>query len=287
MRLAVIGDEIAQDIEVVAEVAAAAGAVGVEIRSVADRAPGMLTRSRLRRIGNVLDARGLTVAGYAPPAFKCPLPRTDEEYAAVADELRKFTQQAAVLGAPHIRIFTFWRDGEPDPVVAARAADRVLAEVRSDIPFVVETGTRTNTPTMRHVLEFLEALSFPGIGILWDPGNTVFSGWDPAPFPDDYAAGRTLIRHVHVKDPAGMNGYVRIGSGDLPWPAILQRLAEDGYTGYLSLETHWRIGRVLSAQERDTPWGEAFSRGGRTASVECLGVLRVMLDEIAKVGPPS
>ncbi len=284
MKLAVIGDEVAQDIEVVAEVAAASGAVGVEIRSVADRAPGMLTRPELRRIRNVLAAKGLSVAGYAPPALKCPLPITDEDYAAVAGDLHKFTEQAAVLGAPHVRIFTFWRDGEPDPVGAARAAARLLSQVRSDIPLVVETGTRTNTPTMRHVLEFLEALSFPGLGILWDPGNSVFSGWDPAPFPDDYAAGRTLIRHVHVKDPAGRNGYVRIGSGDLPWAAILHRLAEDGYAGYLSLETHWRIGRVLSAQERDTPWGEAFSHGGRAASAECLGILRTMLDEIPKAG---
>ncbi|WP_280308167.1 sugar phosphate isomerase/epimerase family protein [Nocardia abscessus] len=287
MKLAVIGDEIAQDIEVVADVAAGSGARGVEVRSVADRAPGMLTRPELQRIRNALDAKGLEVAGYAPPAFKCPLPTTDEEYAVVADELAGFMEQAAVLGAPHVRIFTFWREGEPDPVGAARAAARVLSEVRSEIPLVVETGTRTNTPTMRHVLAFLEELSFPGLGILWDPGNTVFSGWDPAPFPEDYAAGGTLIRHVHVKDPDGMNGYVRIGSGDLPWPAILRRLAEDGYAGYLSLETHWRIGRVLSAQERDTPWGDAFSRDGRAASVECLGILRTMLDQTSRVVPPS
>ncbi|WP_280314866.1 sugar phosphate isomerase/epimerase family protein [Nocardia abscessus] len=287
MKLAVIGDEIAQDIEVVADVAAGSGARGVEVRSVADRAPAMLTRPELLRIRNALDAKGLEVAGYAPPAFKCPLPVTDEEYAVVADELAGFMEQAAVLGAPHVRIFTFWREGEPDPVRAARAAARVLSEVRSEIPLVVETGTRTNTPTMRHVLAFLEELSFPGLGILWDPGNTVFSGWDPAPFPEDFAAGGTLIRHVHVKDPDGMNGYVRIGSGDLPWPAILRRLAEDGYAGYLSLETHWRIGRVLSAQERDTPWGDAFSRDGRAASVECLGILRTMLDQTSRVVPPS
>ncbi|WP_174184506.1 sugar phosphate isomerase/epimerase family protein [Nocardia barduliensis] len=287
MKLAVIGDEIAQDIEVVADVAAGAGARGVEVRSVADRAPGMLTRPELQRIRNALDAKELEVAGYAPPAFKCPLPITDEECALVADELAGFMEQAAVLGAPHVRIFTFWREGEPDPVRAARAAARVLSEVRSEIPLVVETGTRTNTPTMRHVLAFLEELSFPGLGILWDPGNTVFSGWDPAPFPEDYAAGGTLIRHVHVKDPDGMNGYVRIGSGDLPWPAILRRLAEDGYAGYLSLETHWRIGRVLSALERDSPWGDAFSRDGQAASVECLGILRTMLDQTSRVEPPS
>ncbi|MFD1052057.1 hypothetical protein ACFQ1S_44050, partial [Kibdelosporangium lantanae] len=45
---------------------------------------------------------------------------------------------------------------------------------------------------------------------------------------------------------------------------------DDGYTGWLSLETHWRIGRVLTQQQRDTPWGKEFSDGGYEASVECM-----------------
>ena len=49
-----------------------------------------------------------------------------------------------------------------------------------------------------------------------------------------------LIRHVHVKDPAGHSGYVRLGDGDLPWPRILAALAASGYAGWVSLETHWR-----------------------------------------------
>jgi hypothetical protein len=37
----------------------------------------------------------------------------------------------------------------------------------------------------------------------------------------------------------------------------------DGYSGWLSLETHWRPGRILNAMERDYPWGDSFSKGGR------------------------
>ncbi|WP_280265306.1 sugar phosphate isomerase/epimerase family protein [Nocardia wallacei] len=285
MKLAVLGDEISQEIDLVTEVASAAGAAGVEVRSVFGRPPGKLTDSQLRQIRRTLNDKNLTVAGFAPPAFKCRLPVTDQECADVAAELRGFIAQATVLGAPHVRIFTFFRNGEPNPVRAAHAAARVLSEVSADMPLLVETGTRTNTPTMRHTIEFLEHVNRPELGILWDPGNSVFSGRDPRPFPNDYLAGRELIRHVHVKDPDGTAGYVRIGTGDLPWPDIIYRLAEDGYSGFLSLETHWRIGRVLSAQERDQPWGDAFSRAGQQASIECLRILQQMLCGTEAMGP--
>jgi sugar phosphate isomerase/epimerase len=115
---------------------------------------------------------------------------------------------------------------------------------------------------------------------LWDPGNSVFSGWDPAPFPADYELGRDRIRHVHIKDPDSTRGYVRLGDGDLDWPSILDLLARDGYEGFLSLETHWRHGRQLTAAQRDEPWGEAFTRDGYAASVECMQRLRGWLDGV-------
>lgn len=189
-------------------------------------------------------------------------------------------RRAELLGAPFVRIFTFYREGDPDPRRAANAAREVLDGVPADrVPLVVETGMRTNSPTMRHTLEFLDALGDDRLGVLWDPGNSVFSGWDPAPFPQDYALGRDRIRHVHVKDPNGRDGYVRLGDGDLPWPAILTRLAEDGYRGWLSLETHWRIGREpLTQRQRDEPWGEEFTAGGFEASSQCMRLLREMAE---------
>jgi sugar phosphate isomerase/epimerase len=283
VKLAVIGDEISQDLALVAETTAQLGFHGVEVRSVAETPPHELSDEQLAEIRGALDGAGLAVAGFAPPVFKRELPRTDDELAETQRLLISACAQAELLGAPHVRVFTFYRDGDPDPVTAADVVRNLLDGVRLAVPLVVETGTRTNSPTMKHVLTFLDHAGRDDIGILWDPGNSVFSGWCADPFPDEYELGRDLIRHVHVKDPDGTRRYVRLGDGSLDWPGILARLAEDGYDGYVSLETHWRPDRVLTPQERDNPWGEAFSRGGYAASVECMQRLHAWVKGIGVV----
>jgi sugar phosphate isomerase/epimerase len=284
MKLAVIGDEVSQDPALVADTAVQLGFAGIEVRSLEDTPPHLLTDEQVTRVRTGLADRGLAVAGFAPPIFKGALPRTDEELAAAADVVVRSIDRAMLLGAPHIRIFTFFRDGDPDPVLAARTAATLLAGMEVPIGLVVETEGRTNTPTMRHVLAFLDELGREDVGVLWDPANCVFGGWEH-PFPGGYLLGRERIRHVHVKDPDGTRGYVRLGDGDLDWTAILARLAEDGYSGFVSLETHWRHGRVLTAAHRERPWGESFSSGGYAASVECMQRLCGWVDQTSRERP--
>ncbi|MFE2284668.1 sugar phosphate isomerase/epimerase family protein [Streptomyces sp. NPDC059443] len=283
MRLAVINDELSQNIDTAAAEAARLGFAGLELRSSGGVAPHRMSDDQLRSLRESVAAHGLEVAGFDPPALKCALPRTDAEIGSVRELVVDAVRRAEVLGAPFVRIFTFYRDGDPDPRGAAKAAREVLDGVPADrVPLLVETGMRTNSPTMRHTLEFLDELGDDRLGVLWDPGNSVFSGWDPAPFPQDYAAGRDRIRHVHVKDPDGQDSYVRLGEGDLPWPAILTALAEDDYRGWISLETHWRIGRPpLTQRQRDEPWGEEFTGGGFEASGICMKLLREMVEAVA------
>ncbi|WP_242894553.1 sugar phosphate isomerase/epimerase family protein [Actinomadura litoris] len=271
MRLAIINDEVDQDLGRAADAAASCGFGGIEVRSVGNVPPHELTDGQLETIAAELSARGLAVAGFCPPALKVPMPRTDEDVAAAHAIVVRAVEQARILGAPHVRIFTFYRDGGPAPLAAAEQARRVLDGVSLDgVDLLVETGMRTNTPTIALVLRFLEAVDIPGLGILWDPGNSVFAGMNPEPFPAEYEMGKELIRHVHVKDPAGSTAYVRLGDGDLPWGDIVDTLRADGYAGWLSLETHWRIGRVLDQGQRDNPWCDDFTDGGYEASVECM-----------------
>ncbi|MGW5685417.1 sugar phosphate isomerase/epimerase family protein [Nonomuraea sp. NPDC003754] len=275
MRLAVINDEVHQDLSVVARTARSCGFSGIEIRSLANTPPHRLGDEQLAQARRTVSEHGLEVAGFCPPAMKCDLPRTDEDVGRVRALLIRAVEQARLLGAPHVRAFTFYRDGAPDPVSAAQVAREVLHGVSmSGVQLLVETGTRTNTPTIALIMTFLDVLGHSDVGILWDPGNSVFSGRHRAPFPEEYRIGSALIRHVHVKDPAGTTGYVRLGEGDLPWAEIVAALAADGYEGWLSLETHWRHGRVLTREERDRPWGEAFTEGGHAASVECMRWLK-------------
>lgn len=282
IRLAVIGDELSQDPELVADTAVQLGFTGIEVRSLEETPPHRLTDEQVHRLREVLQDRGLTVAGFAPPVFKSTRPRTDEEKSAARDVLVESCRRAVLLGAPHMRIFTFRcdRERDPEPVLAARAVSELLDGLELSIPLVVETEARSNTPHMADVLAFIDALGRADVAVLWDPANAVYGGWGPSRYPDDYLLGREHIKHVHLKDPDGTRGYVRLGDGDLDWPAILARLAEDGYAGFVSLETHWRHGRVLSTANRAEPWGESFSRDGYAASVECMQRLHAWADQL-------
>ena len=281
MKLAVIGDELSQDATLVAQTAVQLGFAGVEIRSLADTPPHQLTDDQLIQVGELLRQHGLAVAGFAPPVFKCPLPRTSRELADTATLLADSCRRAALLGAPHVRVFSFLPDGRPDPALAAKTTATLLSAVDLTVPLAIETGSRSNTPTVRHAMTYLNRLGRDDVGLLWDPANSVYGGWDPTPFPGDYLLGREAIMHVHVKDPDGSRGYVRLGDGDLDWPAIFGRLEADGYAGFLSLETHWREGWLLDEAARSQPWGEAFSRGGYAPSVECMQRMRRWADESA------
>lgn len=275
MRLAIIGDELDQDLARVLEAIRAAGFEGIEVRSVWNKAPQTLTSDELDAIRTAVAGARLAVCGFAPPVFKRPLPVTDAEKHEARAELLAAVAQAHRLGSPRLRIFSFYR-GPSDPApdrAAAIVRDLIAGALPDDLEIVVENGTLSNTPTMRHMLQFLDGVGASQLGILWDPGNSVFSGWGKTPFPDDYELARPAIRHVHVKDPDRQRAYVRLGEGDLPWAAIVRRLAEDGYSGWLSLETHWRDGRELTPLQRNEPWGDAFSSGGFEPSVACMARL--------------
>ncbi|MBM4437070.1 MAG: sugar phosphate isomerase/epimerase, partial [Actinobacteria bacterium] len=129
-------------------------------------------------------------------------------------------------------------------------------------------GTLADSADGAHRL--LDAVAHPAVGLVLDPANLMQT---PAPFGAAAvdALGDRLL-HVHVKDhaivPGGDPGaypfrdYLRhigqwvprmevprlrqgppwyakrsLGDGHVPWPAILARLRERGYGGYLILES--------------------------------------------------
>jgi sugar phosphate isomerase/epimerase len=275
MRLCVLTDEISQDLDEVLEVCVRHGYPAIEVRSVWDTPPHQLTLRQCEEIAARARDHGVTVAGLASPVFKCALPEGAGDLARCADLLAWSLEQCSALGTGLLRIFSFLRSRAPDVPAAAAAMDSVLSRVPGEgVVLGVETGTRTNTPSASHTRQLLGLLERSGVGVVWDPGNAVFSGFgDGGDLDGLRELPEGLLVHVHVKDPLGVHEYVQLGRGTLAWPEILAALAERDYRGHVSLETHWRPGRVLTADERDRPWGRGFSAGGRLATEECMPTL--------------
>jgi sugar phosphate isomerase/epimerase len=194
------------------------------------------------RVRRTLEVGGFACAGLASPFLKAP-PRDEVHW----DTLGRALEVADALGAPTLRIFSGLR-GHPDPDpgwLAETLARAVELATGSGVALALEieheclVATRTDAA----------AALVPGLGLVWDPGNeAMFLG--TAPDPDGHEPVAAAIRHVHAKDATAAGEWVAPGAGLVDWTGELQRLAEHGYDGYVSVETHHALGGDRGAATR-------------------------------------
>ncbi len=285
-KRAVITDEISQDIRRAADVMAEYGMDGAELRSVWGKAPQDLTDSELGEIKAVLDGKGLLVPCIAAPVFKCRL-HSQSEFEAHLNILRRCMDMAEFFGGKLIRGFTFWAEGDflesvPTIVEKLKEAEKLLS--KKDMQLVIEYDPATSAGTTQKLEVVLKQVASGHIQALFDPGNNIYDLEGERPFPEGYERIKPWIRHVHVKDvvrrEAGAEPEsVLLGEGEVNFPDLFVKLAEDGYEGWASLETHYRKAAAISTELLHRPMGYSFSEGGEEASRECLKAWNGMLAE--------
>ncbi|MCS6926339.1 MAG: sugar phosphate isomerase/epimerase [Candidatus Binatia bacterium] len=285
MRIAAITDEISQDLTVAAALVKEFDGEGLEIRSVWEKGPHELAADDVERIKRIADDYGLRICGIASPFYKCTFGDPDAERHHL-DLLRRCIAVAHALDTRLIRVFTFWRQpGEPpwEQIVERFHAPLRLAE-REDVVLGVENDPSTMGATARQVARFLTLANHPRLRAVWDPGNELWAGEPRAAFPEGYELLKPWIVHVQLKDlkrtPAGTVEAVRFGTGEIDYVSQLRALKADGYSGFLSLETHWRVRHTIPAELLHRPQGSAFSFGGEEATRLCLQNLRELLARI-------
>ncbi|HET7232366.1 MAG TPA: sugar phosphate isomerase/epimerase family protein [Longimicrobium sp.] len=195
--------------------------------------------------------------------------------------LMEAIELAARAGAPFANLYFGWAEARDD----ARAIDafrRYLdpcleAAARQGVTLVLENEFNAfgwdpaETDVSRRpesLARLFEAVGDPAFRLTWDPSNAYCAGVEP--FPHSYEVLRPYIAYVHVKDcrrllpdaaaPAGWKVYrdygrayatAPLGQGAVNWTGILERLAADGYDGFLTLEPH------ADAPCRDAAWAHA------------------------------
>lgn len=263
--LGIITDEATDDFERGFELAHAWGLRYVELRQGWGKNVLQLGDEELDRLQEGLERYGLSVTAIASPVFKSPLdevPRDVQADFALAgvesmeaqlELLERACELAVRVGAPLVRIFTFWREPWTEEVAAAltekmeraaRVAQKhgVTLAVENEPVCIVGTGRELG----RLCVELGRALPAdlrPHVGALWDPGNAL-SGGEADPYPGGYAAlGSCRLLHVHLKDlvrsQGGAPSFVPLGQGDVDFAGQLRQLRNDRYSGVLVLETHY------------------------------------------------
>ncbi|RLF00990.1 MAG: sugar phosphate isomerase/epimerase [Thermoprotei archaeon] len=289
IKLSVITDEVSQELARVIDFAVNHGLEGIEVRTLWNMKPHELV-DKAGEIRKELESAGLEVSAIASPVFKCDL-LSEEEYREHMDILERCIALAKALDTRIIRIFTFWRKGSLDQYLD-QILEKFMAAVdvaaSEGVVLAVENEPSTHVNNGRRLRQFLDAVSKPNVvSGVWDPGNDVFDPEGEQPYPEGYSYVRGFFVHVHVKDGRRVDGgyeFTPVGEGEVNWLEQLKALVRDRYTGYLSLETHWRP-KQLPRELVELPGGEAYSAMGEYASIICIRNLKSLLERVAGEGP--
>ena len=258
LRIAAITDEFSPDLSVALEPMAAIGMTGAELRVVFGKNIMNLTPDELDLAKALIDAKGMEVIAIASPLLKCVLPGGGEVDSRFQHDIfaskhtfedqPRLTDHAFVvakkMGARVIRVFSYWRTVDPekcfDGIVKA-LSNLAEAAAKEDLIIGLENEHACNIGTAAETARILDVVKHPNLKLVWDPANALVGG--ETPFPYGYGLlPKDRIVHVHAKD-CHMEGHTPIwgplGTRSVDWKGQIAALLADGYSGYLSLETHW------------------------------------------------
>lgn len=225
-------------LEQVAQAAQAYGYDGVELRGQGrQHVSPEFTPSERAATRRLFETHGLAIVGvcaYTRFAFpEAELRRQNE------DELRRFLDLAADLGAPLVRTF----GGKFPEGVDSRTAEGWVAESLAQVaPHAEAVGVKVALEAHDQLVDpgplarLMGQLPSPAVGILWDLGNPHLAGYSLA---ETWAALQGRVIHTHVKDArrAGEGWqYVTLGEGEVPVAEAMRLLVASGYRGAFSLE---------------------------------------------------
>jgi sugar phosphate isomerase/epimerase len=275
-KLSVITDEISQDFAHACDVAAREfGLRWVELRAMHDKNVINWDAHDIADAQAILKRFNLRVSEIASPIFKIDWPGAPKspsspktpQYGAdfsleQQDELldRAFALSRAFDHAP-IRIFDFWRLTDQKPYREAiddRIRQAAVKAGKQGVTLTLENELDCNTATGAEAGRLLNAVKEHALMLNWDPGNAGARG--EKPFPDGYShLPKDRIGHMHLKDVVvrdnGKTEWMAMGKGTIDFVGQFRALKRDGYTGAMSLETHWRGGGTPEESSRQSMAG--------------------------------
>lgn len=270
-RLGILTDEVSPKLDEALEWIRARGFRHVEIRMVDGFNIMNATDEQLDGIRRRVEEAGLFISGIASPVFKCPLDpdrpvQTGDTFGqsaadTVEDHFRLLDRAfriAGRLGTSRIRIFSFWREMEPeaheDEIVEHLAKAAAAAE-RAGIVLLLENEPSCNGGHANEVGRLAERVDSPALRVLWDPGNEAYTG--RRAFPDGYDCVKHVLAHVHLKDAAVTEAGSRcvpIGRGTVDFAGQFAALAKAGYDGLFTIETHYVPDGGTQADGSEQTW---------------------------------
>jgi L-ribulose-5-phosphate 3-epimerase len=271
-RVAVITDEITQDLGRALEIAAKDfGLHWVELRGMWNKNLLKLDSKEIDEARSLLERYKLRVTDIASPLFKVDWPDAPKsKFSPKSDQFGAdfgFKQQDEVLdrslelarafNTDRVRCFDFWRLDDiatHRDAINAKLQEAAEKAAKKNVILVLENEMTCNTATGKEAAATLAGIKSRNLMLNWDPGNAAMLG--EKAFPDGYAAlpkdriGHCHCKDVHKKTSGEGQEWAPIGGGIIDWVGQYRALKRDGYHYAVSLETHWRGAGTPEASSR-------------------------------------
>ncbi len=275
-KLSIITDEVSQDFAHACEVASREfGLHWVELRAMSNKNVINWDAQDIAEAKKILQRFNLRVSEIASPVFKTDWPGApksefspknpqfgaDFPYEQQDDLLERAFALAKAFDNPPIRVFDFWRLADQKPyrdAIDDRLRQAAVKAGQRGARLTLENEMACNTATGAEAARLLNAVREKALMLNWDPGNAAAHG--EKAFPDGYSKlPKDRIAHMHLKDVVdktnGKYEWAAMGKGKIDFVGQFRALKRDGYTGAMSLETHWRGGGTPEESSRQSMAG--------------------------------
>lgn len=237
------------------------------------------TPEKVREVKAKLEAAGISVSSIGSPLGKIGI---QEDFAPHLDKLKRTLEIQKELGAPYVRMFSFYIPQDQNPAdfreeVLDRLG-RMVEEAKAwDSVLLHENEKDIYGDNASRCKELMDAFYGPHFQAVFDFANFVQVGQETLPA---YELLKPYVTYVHVKDAQwGTGTVVPAGQGDGHVGEILADLIGGGWKGFLSLEPHLTDFAGLAALEQD-PQKRGSALDGKAAWKLALDALHTILETI-------
>lgn len=254
MRLSAFTDILDRSFEDALDALASIGLDTIDLRSRIDNDNvDTLTGAAARRVAEAISSRGLRVASVASWGVNTLNGEYDPADVGHRQAMRARTahlaELAAMLKAPHVRVYSFKRPVDRAITEHDRADNAVflseLAAVcgRFDRTLLIENEPPTLTSTCVELGDLMRRDVPDNLRINWD----IVNGWraDEIPWADGvFEAIRGCVGQVHVKGARAQSDgrfatMALPGQDDVPHARLLGRLRTSGFDGVITIDPHY------------------------------------------------
>ena len=237
-RLAAFADEAASDLSGQIEAMQENGIELLEIRGIDDQNIDCISTAKAKVIRRMLDFSGLGVWSLGSPFGKIGI---TDDFEPHLDNFKRSLELADILGAKHIRLFSFYGTSDIDPVLE-RLNSFIEAASGTDIILCHENEKGIYGDNAAKCLEIHKAL--PQLRAVFDPANFIQCGQDTK---QAWEMLSPYVEYMHIKDALPDGSVVPAGKGAGNLPYLLSQ-----YKGeVLTVEPHLSVFNGFDKLEAD------------------------------------